>query len=62
MDISGKVAIVTGGAGGIGKAMIEILLQKNAKVCSGVRLSTRVSFRFIHQLMFLVKKGFLKIR
>ena len=32
MDISGKVAIVTGGAGGIGKAMIEILLQKNAKV------------------------------
>ena len=34
MDISDKVAIVTGGAGRIGKAMIEILLQKNAKVCS----------------------------
>ncbi|XP_072019176.1 15-hydroxyprostaglandin dehydrogenase [NAD(+)]-like [Amphiura filiformis] len=32
MDISGKVALVTGGASGIGKAMVEMLLQKQAKV------------------------------
>ncbi|XP_072023077.1 15-hydroxyprostaglandin dehydrogenase [NAD(+)]-like isoform X1 [Amphiura filiformis] len=31
MNISGKVALVTGGAGGIGKALVEILLQKHAK-------------------------------
>ncbi|XP_072022996.1 15-hydroxyprostaglandin dehydrogenase [NAD(+)]-like isoform X1 [Amphiura filiformis] len=32
MDISGKVALVTGGASGIGKVMVEMLLQKHAKV------------------------------
>ncbi|XP_072016359.1 15-hydroxyprostaglandin dehydrogenase [NAD(+)]-like [Amphiura filiformis] len=31
MDIAGKVALVTGGASGIGKAMVEIMLQKQAK-------------------------------
>ncbi|XP_072014839.1 15-hydroxyprostaglandin dehydrogenase [NAD(+)]-like [Amphiura filiformis] len=31
MDIAGKIALVTGGASGIGKAMVEIMLQKQAK-------------------------------
>ena len=32
MDIAGKVALVMGGADGIGKAIVEMLLQKRAKV------------------------------
>ncbi|XP_067679398.1 15-hydroxyprostaglandin dehydrogenase [NAD(+)]-like [Haliotis asinina] len=33
MHIKGKVAIVTGGAGGLGQAMVRALLEKEAKVC-----------------------------
>ncbi|KAL5022814.1 hypothetical protein ScPMuIL_001969 [Solemya velum] len=33
MDITGKVAIVTGGAQGLGKAFVEVLLDNGAKVC-----------------------------
>ncbi|XP_072041635.1 15-hydroxyprostaglandin dehydrogenase [NAD(+)]-like isoform X2 [Amphiura filiformis] len=32
MNIAGRVALVTGGASGIGKAMVEIMLRKQAKV------------------------------
>ncbi|XP_046576302.1 15-hydroxyprostaglandin dehydrogenase [NAD(+)]-like isoform X2 [Haliotis rubra] len=33
MHIKGKVAIVTGGAGGLGQAITRALLEKEAKVC-----------------------------
>ena len=33
MRIEGSVALVTGGASGIGKSICEHLLQKGAKVC-----------------------------
>ncbi|XP_046327351.1 15-hydroxyprostaglandin dehydrogenase [NAD(+)]-like [Haliotis rufescens] len=33
MQIKGKVAIVTGGAGALGQAMVRALLEKEAKVC-----------------------------
>ena len=39
MDINGKVALVTGGAGGIGRAMVDILLQTNAKVSCKIQSS-----------------------
>ena len=32
MKIQGNVALVTGGAGGIGKALAQALLQRGAKV------------------------------
>ena len=34
MRIAGSVALVTGGASGIGKSICEHLLQKGAKVCA----------------------------
>lgn len=36
-ELTGKVAIVTGGAGGLGAAVVETLLQAGAAVCTPVR-------------------------
>lgn len=38
MALNGKIAVVTGAALGIGKAMTEILLQNGAKVKFGFHL------------------------
>ena len=41
MKISGCVAIVTGGASGIGRGLCDVLLQRNAKVSLFISLDNR---------------------
>ena len=43
MKIPGKVAIVTGGAAGIGRAHVEALLEKGAKVSEQLRVGQQVT-------------------
>ena len=40
-DLTGKVALITGGNGGIGLGMAEGLAAAGAKVASGARTPTR---------------------
>ena len=41
MKISGCVALVTGGASGIGRGLCDVLLQRNAKVSLFISLDNR---------------------
>ena len=41
-DLSGKVALVTGGASGIGKAIAAVLVQHGARVMIGSRTRQKV--------------------
>lgn len=47
MALNGKIAVVTGAAMGIGKAMAEILLQNGAKVKFGLNNETKI-YLFIY--------------
>lgn len=48
-DLNGRVAVVTGGARGIGKAVAEALVQRGAKVAVGDLLA-KEGQEFIDQL------------
>ena len=43
LDLTGKVCLVTGSAGGIGLEIVKVLLQKGAK-CLMVDVNYKVSF------------------
>ena len=43
MKISGCVALVTGGASGIGRGLCDVLLQRNAKVSLFISLDLTAS-------------------
>ena len=43
MDLSGKICLITGGASGIGKSLVQCFLRKGCK-CFFVDIQYRVSF------------------
>ena len=58
IDFTGKTAIVTGGAGGIGRSVVKVLLQSNAKVAIFGRSRTSLDEAVAELSAFGTVKGY----